>query len=70
MADYAMDFSPKQNALMCAILDYGAKSAREVDFHDLADKIDNEYLICSDIWKEMGEVESEPIKQKNYYPTL
>ena len=69
-ADYAMDFSPKQNALMCAILDYGAKSAREADFADLADKIDNEYFICSDIREEMGEVETEPIKQKNDYMSL
>ena len=69
-ADYAMDFSPKQNALMCAILDYGAKSAREADFPDLADKIDNEYFICSDIRKEMGEVEPEPIRKENDYLSL
>lgn len=69
-ADYAMDFSSKQSTLMCAILDYGAKSTREVDLHDLADKIDTEYFICSDIREEMGEVESEPIKQKNDSPTL
>ncbi len=48
-ADYAMDFSSKQSDLMRAILDYGAKSARKADSHDLADKIGNEYFICSDI---------------------
>lgn len=69
-ADYAMDFSSKQNALMCAILDHGAKSTREADFHDLADKIDTEYFICSDIREEMGEVEPEPIRRENDYQTL
>lgn len=69
-ADYAMEFSPKQNALMCAILDYGAKSAREADFPDLAEKIDNEYFICSDIREEMGEVEPEPIRRENDYLSL
>lgn len=63
-ADYAMDFSAKQNALMCAILDYGAKSAREAGFPDLAEKIDNEYFICSDIREEMCEFEQE--KETNY----
>lgn len=70
LADYAMDFSTKQNALMCAILDYGAKSAREADFPDLADKIDNEYFICSDIREEMGEISSEPVKRNNDYISL
>lgn len=69
-ADYAMDFSPKQNALMCAILDYGAKSAREADFPDLADKIDNEYFICSDIREEIGEVDPGLVKRKNDYHIL
>ena len=69
-ADYAMDFSTKQNALMCAILDYGAKSAREADFPDLADKIDTEYFICSDIREEMGKVEPEPIRRENDYLSL
>lgn len=66
-ADYAMDFSPKQNALMCAILDYGAKSAREADFLEIAEKIDTEYYIAEDIRKEMLEIEPE---QKNDYLTL
>lgn len=69
-ADYAMDFSPKQNALMCAILDYGAKSAHEADFPDLADKIDNEYFICSDIREEMVAVETKTMQHKNDYPSL
>lgn len=69
-ADYAMDFSPKQNALMCAILDYGAKSAWEADFPDLANKIDTEYFIAEDIRQEMGEGEPEAIKQKNDYFSL
>ena len=63
-ADYAMDFSPKQNALMCAILDYGAKSTREADFPDLAEKIDTEYYISEDIREEMCEFEQE--KETNY----
>lgn len=69
-SDYAMDFSTKQNALMCAILDYGAKCTREADFPDLADKIDNEYFICSDIREEMGEISSEPVKRNNDYISL
>lgn len=69
-ADYAMDFSAKQNALMCAILDYGAKSAREADFSDLAEKIDNEYFICSDIREEMIAVEPKTLQHKNDYPSL
>lgn len=66
-ADYAMDFSPKQNALMCAILDYGAKSAREADFLEIAEKIDTEYYIAEDIREEMLKIEPE---QKNDYLTL
>lgn len=69
-AEYCADFTPKQNALMCAILDYGAKSAREADFPDLADKIDTEYYITDDIREEMIPVEPEPIKQKNNYLSL
>lgn len=69
-ADYCADFTPKQNALMCAILDYGAKCTREANFPDLADKIDNEYFIADGIREEMIPVEPEPIKQKNNYLSL
>ncbi|MCM1380687.1 MAG: hypothetical protein NC192_02030, partial [Muribaculaceae bacterium] len=56
-AEYCADFTPKQNQLMNAILDYGAKSARTANFPDLAEKIDTEYFICGDIREEMGEIE-------------
>ena len=69
-ADYCADFTSKQNALMCAILDYGAKCTREANFPDLADKIDNEYFIADGIREEMIPVEPEPIKQKNNYLSL
>lgn len=67
-ADYAMDFSPKQNALMCAILDYGAKSAREADFPDLAEKIDTEYFISEDIREKLELIEPKTVQPgKDYY---
>ena len=64
-ADYCADFTPKQNALMCAILDYGAKCTREADFPDLAEKIDTEYYIVEDIRKEMITIEYNSIRQKD-----
>lgn len=69
-ADYCADFTPKQNALMCAILDYGSNCAREANFPDLAKKIDTEYYISEDIQREMIPVEPEPMKQKNNYLSL
>lgn len=67
-ADYCADFTSKQNALMCAILDYGAKCTREADFPDLAKKIDNEYYIVDDIREEMGFIEPNAVQPgKDYY---
>lgn len=68
-ADYAMDFSSKQNALMRAILDYGAKSAREANFPDLTNKIDTEYFISEDIRHEMELTELD-LKTRTDYFTL
>ncbi|MCM1479871.1 MAG: hypothetical protein NC085_09210 [Muribaculaceae bacterium] len=69
-AEYCADFTPKQNQLMNAILDYGAKSARTANFPDLADKIDTEYFICGDIREEMGVAEPKAVQHKNNYPSL
>ncbi len=66
-AEYCAKFTPKQNVLMCAILDYGSKFAKEADFPDLADKIDSEYFICSDIQKEMGMLISEDSNNIEYF---
>lgn len=64
-AEYCAKFTPKQNVLMCAILDYGSKCAREADFPDLAEKIDKEFFIAEDIRKEMVAIEYEPTKSSN-----
>ncbi len=48
-ADYAMDFSPKQDNLMYAIISYGMKAAKDADFSDLAQKIEKENFIAEDI---------------------
>lgn len=69
-SDYAMDFSPKQDNLMYAIISYGIKAAKEADFPDLAKKIEKENFIAEDIRNEMGYVYAEPVKQKNEYHIL
>lgn len=69
-ADYAMDFSPKQDNLMYAIISYGMKAAKDADFPDLAQKIEKENFIAEDIRNEMSSVYDEPVKQKNEYHIL
>ncbi|MCM1062214.1 MAG: hypothetical protein NC452_18270, partial [Eubacterium sp.] len=65
-AEYCADFTPKQNQLMNAILDYGAKSARTANFPDLADKIDTEYFISDDIREEMIPLEPEKHQKEHF----
>ncbi len=65
-AEYCAKFTPKQNVLMCAILDYGSKCAKEADFPDLAEKIDKEFFIAEGIREEMRKL--EPIRRENDYP--
>ena len=69
-AEYCADFTPKQNALMCAILDYGSNCAREANFPNLAEKIDTEYYIAEDIRNEMIQIEYKSVKQKSDYSSL
>ena len=56
---YCADFTSEQQALMCAILNYGSKCADEANFPDLARKIDEEYCISDDIMSEMQELMPE-----------
>ena len=58
-AKYCADFTSEQQALMCAILNYGLNCADEANFSDLARKIDEEYCISDDIMSEMQELMPE-----------